>query len=98
MKSLICATLAVVLAAPAISFAQSTTEPVTRAEVRAELIQLENAGYRPVAQDAYYPADIQAAESRVHSGNNGASGYGGVAETGTSTSQTPTSGPADNAH
>jgi hypothetical protein len=94
MKTLILAMLAVVLTAPAVSFAQDTTDQLTRAQVRADLVQLENAGYRPVAQDAYYPADIQAAEARVHSGDSGSSAYGGVAETGTSTSRVPTSGPA----
>jgi hypothetical protein len=89
MKALICTTLALALAAPAISFAQASNAPVTRAEVRADLIQLENAGWRPSAEDVYYPADIQAAEARVHS-----SGYGGVGENGTSTSQTPANGTA----
>ena len=44
MKAL--AILAVVgaLAAPAVTFAQTTSAPLTRAQVRAELIQLEQAG------------------------------------------------------
>ena len=47
MKSLIQAVaLAAVLAVPAVSFAQSDA-PVTRAQVRAELVQLEKAGYNP---------------------------------------------------
>ncbi|SOE95959.1 protein of unknown function [Burkholderia sp. D7] len=92
MKALICTTLALVLAAPAMSFAQqSTNEPVTRAQVRADLVQLENAGWRPSSQDAYYPSDIQAAEARVHAGDT-TTGYGGVTENGTSTSQPSTSG------
>jgi uncharacterized protein DUF4148 len=38
----------------------------TRAEVRADLIRLEQAGYNPSAtDDATYPADIQAAEAKV---------------------------------
>jgi hypothetical protein len=93
MKALICTTLALVLAAPAVSFAQTTDQPVTRAQVRADLIQLENAGWRPNSQDAYYPSDIQAAEARVHSGEV-TSGYGGTTENGTSMSQSPTSGTA----
>jgi hypothetical protein len=36
MKALICTTLALVLAAPAVSFAQTTDQPVTRAQVRAD--------------------------------------------------------------
>ncbi|WP_186104427.1 DUF4148 domain-containing protein [Burkholderia gladioli] len=65
MKSLVyAAVVASVLAAPVASFAQSN-QPVTRAEVRAQLVQLEQAGYNPVASDAQYPRDIQAAEARV---------------------------------
>ncbi|MFM0739476.1 DUF4148 domain-containing protein [Paraburkholderia xenovorans] len=79
MKSLINAVaVALVLAAPAVSFAQSNG-PVTRAQVRAELVQLEKAGYRPAAgRDPYYPTDIQAAEARVAAQNGVAqsSGYG----------------------
>jgi len=79
MKSLINAVaVALVLAAPAVSFAQSNG-PVTRAQVRAELVQLEKAGYRPAAgRDPYYPTDIQAAEARVAAQNGAAqsSGYG----------------------
>ena len=65
MKSLIQAVVvAAVLAAPVSSFAQSN-QPVTRAQVRAELIQLEKAGYQPGRSYPYYPADIQAAQARV---------------------------------
>lgn len=69
MKSLIKAVaIAAVLAAPVVSFAQSSQQPVTRAQVRGELIQLEHAGYEPsMSNDADYPADIQAAERRVQS-------------------------------
>ncbi|ABE35458.1 hypothetical protein DR64_5823 [Paraburkholderia xenovorans LB400] len=82
MKSLIQAVvIAAVLAAPMASFAQSN-QPVTRAQVRAELIQLEKAGYQPGRDDPYYPADIQAAEARVAAQNGTAqaaeSGFGGV--------------------
>jgi hypothetical protein len=90
MKAFILTTLAVALATPVVSFAQ-TAAPVTRAGVRADLVQLENAGYRPVSQDSVYPSDIQAAEARVHAGS-GASAYGGVSDTGTSMS--PAGSPA----
>lgn len=86
MKALICTTLALVLAAPAMSFAQTSDQPVTRAQVRADLIQLENAGWRPDSQEAFYPNDIQAAEARVHSGDT-TTGYGGTMENGTSMAQ-----------
>ncbi|HYS62395.1 MAG TPA: DUF4148 domain-containing protein [Paraburkholderia sp.] len=82
MKSLIQAVvIAAALAAPVASFAQSN-QPVTRAQVRAELIQLEKAGYQPGHNDPYYPADIQAAQARVAAQNGTAqpaqNGYGGV--------------------
>ena len=92
MKSLIQAVVvAAVLAIPAVSFAQSTqstqsNQPLTRAEVKAQLIQIEKAGYNPATANDYdYPANIQAAEARVAAQNGGATGYGGVA-TGTSDS------------
>jgi hypothetical protein len=67
MKTLLCLTLAVsALASPALSFAQSTNTPLTRAQVYADLVRVEQAGYRPeVADDANYPADIQTAEAKV---------------------------------
>ncbi|MFL9890132.1 DUF4148 domain-containing protein [Paraburkholderia sp. RL17-383-BIF-A] len=79
MKSLIeAAVIAALITAPLAAFAQSN-QPVTRAQVRAELVQLEKAGYNPAtASDPQYPADIQAAEARV-AAQNGAvqtSGYG----------------------
>jgi hypothetical protein len=79
LRSLIPAVaLASALAAPAVSFAQSN-EPVTRAQVRAELIQVEKAGYHVGDGDhTTYPAEIQAAEARVAAQNGAASGHGGV--------------------
>jgi hypothetical protein len=82
MKSLIKAVaLAAVLAVPAVSFAQSqgANGPVTRAQVRNELVQLEAAGYRPSVNDIYYPDDLQKAQARVNAENGGAvqtTGYG----------------------
>ncbi|TAL94293.1 MAG: DUF4148 domain-containing protein [Paraburkholderia sp.] len=78
MKSLIKAVaLAVVLAAPVVSFAQSNG-PVTRAQVRAELAQLEKAGYNPNIDSINYPENLQAAEARVSAQNSAVqnSGYG----------------------
>ena len=80
MKSLVKAVaVALVLAAPVASFAQSN-QPVTRAQVRAQLVQLEKAGYNPSrsGRDPYYPEDIQAAEARVAAENGSTSGVGGV--------------------
>ena len=80
MKSLIKAVaVALVLAAPVASFAQSN-QPVTRAQVRAELVQLEKAGYNPIGDHVDYPANLQAAQARVDAQNGTAqavnSGYG----------------------
>ncbi|SAK51793.1 membrane protein [Caballeronia fortuita] len=77
MKKLIgIAAVALAFAAPVASFAQSN-QGLTRAEVRAQIVQLEKAGYNPgVVSDTTYPADIQAAEARVAAQN----GYGGVAD------------------
>lgn len=73
MKNLIAAALAAtVLAAPALSFAQASQAPLTRAQVRAELVQLEKAGYRPNLSSPYYPEDLQAAEARVNQQNGAA--------------------------
>ncbi|SAL09284.1 purine nucleoside phosphorylase [Caballeronia udeis] len=80
--------VAAVLAVPAVSsFAQSNA-PVTRAEVKAQLVQLEKAGYQPGRDDPTYPADIQAAEARVAAQNGAATSYGGVND-GTSASGAP---------
>ncbi|CAD6554302.1 hypothetical protein LMG28727_05685 [Paraburkholderia kirstenboschensis] len=78
MKSLIQAVVvAAALAAPVMSFAQSSGS-VTRAQVRAELIQLEQAGYHVGDGDnAHYPEAIQAAEAKVAAQNGATSGYGG---------------------
>ncbi|MFL9936904.1 DUF4148 domain-containing protein [Paraburkholderia sp. RL18-103-BIB-C] len=67
MKTFICITLAVsALTSPTLSSAQVTTVPLTRAQVHADLVRVEQAGYNPAAgDDANYPADIQAAERRV---------------------------------
>lgn len=64
MKALKILALAALAAAPVLSFAQSS-EPITRAEVRAELVQLQQAGYNPAADETQYPSNIQAALARV---------------------------------
>jgi hypothetical protein len=61
---------AAALTAPVLSFAQSTDHGLTRAQVRAELVQLEQAGYNPqTAADASYPQEIQLAEAKVAAQN-----------------------------
>lgn len=65
MKSALYAVIAAsILAAPVVSFAQQNG-PVTREQVRQELIQLEKAGYNPSLADPHYPDNILAAEARV---------------------------------
>jgi hypothetical protein len=94
MKTLVCLTLAIsALASPALSFAQSSPAQLTRAEVRADLVRVEQAGYNPSdSADADYPANIQAAEAKIaaqdgsHSANEA---VGGVAQNGTSHAGAP---------
>jgi hypothetical protein len=67
MKSSIYAVLAVsvsALTAPIISFAQQSG-PITREQVRAELVQLRAAGYDGSAGDTTYPTDLQTALAKV---------------------------------
>lgn len=61
------------LAASTFAFAQEAG-PITRAQVKAELVQLEKSGYKPDGDHATYPAMTQVAEQ-------GAQGQGSVAAT-----------------
>jgi hypothetical protein len=75
--------IAAAIAFPIASHAQEATSTVTRAQVRAELVQLEKAGYTPGrANDPHYPDDIQAAEAKINAQQNTTnyadSGFGGV--------------------
>lgn len=74
--------IAALFAAPVASFAQSS-QPVSRAQVRADLAQLEKAGYDP-HDWIHYPENIQAAEAKVAEQNATAqarvSGYGGAVD------------------
>ncbi|WP_408118809.1 DUF4148 domain-containing protein [Caballeronia grimmiae] len=55
--------VAAALAIPAVSsFPQS--QPSTRAQLKAEFVQLERARYNPSVDRVAYPAQIQAAEAR----------------------------------
>ncbi|WP_418789309.1 DUF4148 domain-containing protein [Paraburkholderia pallida] len=90
MKTFVCLVLAsCALASPVVSFAQSTA-PVTREQVRAELIRLEQAGYRPGDGDhTTYPEQIQAAEAKITAQDSqkaGDSDVGGTTANGTSAS------------
>ena len=67
MKMLISPTLAVsALASPALSFAQASTAPATRAQVDADLVRIEQAGYMPSLRDEV----LLRMRSRVLGGNN----------------------------
>ncbi|QBR01885.1 DUF4148 domain-containing protein [Paraburkholderia pallida] len=69
---------AAVVAVPAISFAQ-TDHALTRAEVRAQLVQLEQSGYRPASDNTQYPANLQVALAHLDAGQGNANAaYGGV--------------------
>jgi len=84
MKALILAVaVASALATPIAAFAQQTDAPKTRAEVRADLIQLEYAGYRPEDNDSYYPRKLELAEQTVDRGSDTVN-YGAASEIGTS--------------
>jgi len=76
------ALIAALIAAPVASFAQSS-QSVSRAQVHAELAQLEKAGYDP-RDWVHYPENIRAAEAKVAAQNATAqaavSGYGGAAD------------------
>jgi hypothetical protein len=79
--------IAAALAIPAVSSFAQSNQPVTRAEVKAQLVQLEKAGYQPTKKDTQYPRDLQAAEARVSAANGAATDVGGVTD-GTSASGT----------
>jgi Domain of unknown function (DUF4148) len=73
-------TIAALIAAPVASFAQQSNGPLTRAQVRDELVQLERAGYNPGSDsNTTYPEQIQAAEGRVAAQNGQDTGVGGIA-------------------
>jgi hypothetical protein len=79
VQSLIVAAL---IAVPVASFAQSQQQPLTRAAVRAELVQLQKDGYNPSSDNTQYPQNIEAALARVQADNgSAAAAYGGVVQT-----------------
>jgi hypothetical protein len=85
MKIRILAALIVASAIAAPAFAGTDAPALTRAQVRAELVQLQAAGYdQSRGEDANYPVEIQAAEARVAAQSGGSSAYGGVAANGSS--------------
>ena len=78
VQSLIVAAL---VAVPLASFAQSQPQPLTRADVRAELVQLQKAGYSAGGDNPQYPQNLEAALARVDAAHgSAAAAYGGVAK------------------
>ncbi|MEN2468891.1 DUF4148 domain-containing protein [Burkholderia sp. GS2Y] len=73
MKAARILAVAVLAAVPALAFAD-TGHGLTRADVRAELVRLEQAGYNPARSEPHYPDDVIAATQRVaRSDQNGPS-------------------------
>jgi hypothetical protein len=78
MKLALRIAVAALIASPLAAFAQ---QGLTRAQVKQDLQQVEQAGYNPSERDAFYPNNIQAAEEKLHAG----AAYGATPE-GTSSS------------
>ncbi|BET11203.1 DUF4148 domain-containing protein [Pandoraea sputorum] len=96
MKAIVSALLvSCAIAAPFSAFAQSTgntNAPLTRAQVRADLIRYESAGYRPTGSELNYPANIErvsaiVAQRDAHAGV--ANVKGGAGASGVSTGNQP---------
>lgn len=68
-------------AVPAVSSFAQSADPIYRAEVKAQPIQLQKVGYQPGRADPNTLTDIQAAEARVAAQNGVATGRGGVVTT-----------------
>ncbi len=84
MKSLLkAAVLALAVTTPLVSFAQ-TAQPLTRAEVRADLVRAEQAGYNP-NDWLHFPENLQAAQARIDAHNDNTAygtGTNGSSQTG----------------
>ncbi|MFB9127623.1 DUF4148 domain-containing protein [Paraburkholderia dipogonis] len=81
LKSLVQAiVIAVAITAPIVTFAQESA-PITRAQVKGEIAQLENFGYSSTGSDIDYPSRLMAAEARrgVQGGSAVTEAYGGKA-------------------
>ncbi|QGZ66138.1 DUF4148 domain-containing protein [Paraburkholderia acidisoli] len=70
------------LVLPGFALAQSS-EPTTRAQVHAHLVQLEKAGYNPYANDWLYPDGVKRAEATVAQQNAVANAAYGPGSNGT---------------
>jgi hypothetical protein len=91
MKTLIFLTLAVsALASPVLTVAQTSSGQLSRAQVQAEIVCIEHAGYRPGGGDNDYPVEILAAEARLAAQANNAAR---AAQVGSSQTASSTCGP-----
>ncbi|QTO21930.1 DUF4148 domain-containing protein [Burkholderia seminalis] len=72
MKAARILAVAILAVAPALSFAD-TGHGLTRADVRADLVRLEQAGYNPARSEPHYPEDVIAALQVARSDQNGPS-------------------------
>ena len=70
---------ATLAALPTLADAQPVQGGLTRAQVKANLAQLESVGFHPGARDPHYPGNIQAAEARLHARDEMKSSAGGSA-------------------
>ncbi|HKT65747.1 MAG TPA: DUF4148 domain-containing protein [Burkholderia sp.] len=86
MKTQLIAAVLVAVSATVAAPAFASEAVVTRAQMRAELVQLQQAGYVPGrANDPHYPDDLQAALKRVRDhettvADTQAAGYGSNAD------------------
>lgn len=78
MKLIQSLVVAAVVAIPALSFAQSNPA-LTRAEVRAQLVELQSVGYNPASDQTQYPKNLEAAQARLNAKKGlSVSAYGGA--------------------
>ncbi|SMG56051.1 DUF4148 domain-containing protein [Paraburkholderia susongensis] len=78
MKSLLSAmVVASALIVPAVSFAQQANGPVTRAQVRSELVAAQKAGL-VYQNDTEYPKAVQQGSATVVASEQSAQDFGGV--------------------
>ncbi|MGF6770702.1 hypothetical protein P3T18_003181 [Paraburkholderia sp. GAS199] len=84
------AVVGAILAAPVISFAQSN-QPLTRAQVRQELVELHNAGYNSLDDRNSWPTHYQQAQARITAQKDAqagqAAGYGSTTSGSTESGQ-----------
>ncbi|MFM0501463.1 DUF4148 domain-containing protein [Paraburkholderia caffeinilytica] len=95
IKSLIiAASVAAAAVLPAVSFAQSN-QPLTRADVRAQLVELQKVGYNPASDQTQYPRNIEAAEARLNAQKGALASSYGSPSAGSSASGSPRSSESD---